>query len=45
MAVLLCILIMLSIASAFISGMEEELNVQGVEYNWMGILFMVGYLS
>lgn len=36
---------MLSTASAFISGMEEELNVQGVEYNWMGILFMVGYLS
>ncbi|CEI90982.1 hypothetical protein RMCBS344292_05287 [Rhizopus microsporus] len=34
-----------NLASAFISGMEEELNVQGVEYNWMGILFMVGYLS
>lgn len=25
--------------------MEEELKVTGLEYNWMGILFMVGYLS
>jgi ACS family pantothenate transporter-like MFS transporter len=33
------------IASAFISGMEEELHVAGIEYNWMGVLFMMGYLS
>ncbi|OBZ91660.1 Pantothenate transporter liz1 [Choanephora cucurbitarum] len=34
-----------NLASAFISGMEEELNVTGLQYNWMGTLFMVGYLS
>ncbi|KAG0963095.1 hypothetical protein G6F31_008014 [Rhizopus arrhizus] len=34
-----------NLASAYISGMEEELHVKGLEYNWMGILFMLGYLS
>lgn len=31
--------------SAFISGMEEELNVTGIQYNWMGVVFMIGYLT
>ncbi|ORY98400.1 major facilitator superfamily domain-containing protein [Absidia repens] len=34
-----------NLGSAFISGMEEELKITGVQYNWMGVLFMVGYLS
>lgn len=34
-----------NLGSAFISGMEEELNVTGLQYNWMGVLFMIGYLS
>ncbi|KAI8993262.1 major facilitator superfamily domain-containing protein [Pilobolus umbonatus] len=34
-----------NLASAFISGMEEELNITGVQYNWMGVLFMMGYLT
>ncbi|KAI9300387.1 major facilitator superfamily domain-containing protein [Cunninghamella echinulata] len=34
-----------NLGSAFISGMEEELNITGTQYNWMGVLFMVGYLS
>ncbi|KAG0738675.1 hypothetical protein G6F62_002878 [Rhizopus arrhizus] len=34
-----------NLSSAFISGMEEELHVAGIEYNWMGVLFMMGYLS
>lgn len=25
--------------------MEEELNITGLQYNWMGVLFMIGYLS
>ncbi|KAI9469647.1 MAG: major facilitator superfamily domain-containing protein [Benjaminiella poitrasii] len=33
-----------NLGSAFISGMEEELNVTGLEYNWMGVLFTIGYL-
>ncbi|RCH97282.1 hypothetical protein CU098_004220 [Rhizopus stolonifer] len=33
-----------NLASAYISGMEEELHIQGLEYNWMGVLFMLGYL-
>lgn len=33
-----------NLGSAFISGMEEELNVTGLQYNWMGVLFMIGYL-
>ncbi|KAI9310129.1 major facilitator superfamily domain-containing protein [Dichotomocladium elegans] len=33
-----------NLASAFISGMEEELHITGVQYNWMGVLFMGGYL-
>ncbi|KAI8366634.1 major facilitator superfamily domain-containing protein [Radiomyces spectabilis] len=33
-----------NLASAFISGMEEELQVTGLEYNWMGVAFMIGYL-
>lgn len=33
------------LGSAFISGMEEELNITGLQYNWMGVLFMIGYLS
>ncbi|EPB83499.1 hypothetical protein HMPREF1544_09720 [Mucor circinelloides 1006PhL] len=34
-----------NLGSAFISGMEEELNITGLQYNWMGVLFMIGYLS
>ncbi|KAI9256241.1 major facilitator superfamily domain-containing protein [Sporodiniella umbellata] len=34
-----------NLGSAFISGMEEELSITGLQYNWMGVLFMVGYLS
>ncbi|KAI8099365.1 major facilitator superfamily domain-containing protein [Halteromyces radiatus] len=34
-----------NLGSAFISGMEEELTITGVQYNWMGVLFMIGYLS
>ena len=30
--------------SAFISGMEEELQLTGLQYNWMTVLFMAGYL-
>ncbi|KAL0073944.1 major facilitator superfamily domain-containing protein [Phycomyces blakesleeanus] len=33
-----------NLASAFISGMEEELNITGIQYNWMSVLFMIGYL-
>lgn len=33
------------VGSAFISGMEEELHITGTQYNWMGIMFMLGYLS
>ncbi|KAG0174731.1 hypothetical protein DFQ28_008545 [Apophysomyces sp. BC1034] len=32
-------------ANAFISGMEEELHIVGTQYNWMTVMFMVGYLS
>lgn len=35
----------LYLGSAFISGMEEELNITGLQYNWMGVLFMIGYLT
>ncbi|KAL0139521.1 hypothetical protein V8B55DRAFT_1438299 [Mucor lusitanicus] len=31
--------------SAFISGMEEGLNITSLQYNWMGVLSMIGYLS
>ncbi|KAI8390065.1 major facilitator superfamily domain-containing protein [Blakeslea trispora] len=34
-----------NLGNAFISGMEEELNITGLQYNWMGTLFMMGYLS
>ncbi|CAO3591740.1 unnamed protein product [Absidia cylindrospora] len=34
-----------NLGSAFISGMEEELEITGKQYNWMGVLFMIGYLS
>ncbi|ORZ02961.1 major facilitator superfamily domain-containing protein [Syncephalastrum racemosum] len=34
-----------NLSNAFISGMEEELDIQGTQYNWMTVLFMVGYLS
>ncbi|KAI8646515.1 major facilitator superfamily domain-containing protein [Parasitella parasitica] len=34
-----------NLGNAFISGMEEELNVTGLQYNWMGVLFMIGYLT
>ncbi|KAI7898066.1 major facilitator superfamily domain-containing protein [Cokeromyces recurvatus] len=34
-----------NLGSAFISGMEEELKVTGLQYNWMGVLFMIGYLT
>lgn len=34
-----------NLGSAFISGMEEELHITGVQYNWMGVMFMLGYLS
>ncbi|RCH81348.1 hypothetical protein CU098_003644 [Rhizopus stolonifer] len=34
-----------NLGSAFISGMEEELKITGLQYNWMGVLFMIGYLS
>ncbi|KAI8391808.1 major facilitator superfamily domain-containing protein [Radiomyces spectabilis] len=33
-----------NLANAFISGMEEELNITGVQYNWMVVMFMIGYL-
>ncbi|KAG0172046.1 hypothetical protein DFQ28_010092 [Apophysomyces sp. BC1034] len=33
-----------NLGSAFISGMEEELGIAGVQYNWMGVYFMLGYL-
>ncbi|KAI9016388.1 major facilitator superfamily domain-containing protein [Phycomyces nitens] len=33
-----------NLGSAFISGMEEELNITGIQYNWMSVLFMIGYL-
>ncbi|KAI9256857.1 major facilitator superfamily domain-containing protein [Helicostylum pulchrum] len=34
-----------NLGSAFISGMEEELNITGLQYNWMGVLFTIGYLT
>ncbi|KAI8149791.1 major facilitator superfamily domain-containing protein [Fennellomyces sp. T-0311] len=34
-----------NLGSAFISGMEEELNITGLQYNWMTVLFMAGYLT
>ncbi|KAI8889803.1 MFS general substrate transporter [Backusella circina FSU 941] len=34
-----------NLSSAFISGMEEELNVTGIQYNWMNVLFVCGYLT
>ncbi|KAI8063175.1 major facilitator superfamily domain-containing protein [Gongronella butleri] len=34
-----------NLSSAFISGMEEELEITGLQYNWMSVMFMVGYLS
>ncbi|KAI8340229.1 major facilitator superfamily domain-containing protein [Chlamydoabsidia padenii] len=34
-----------NLGSAFISGMEEELEITGLQYNWMGVLFMAGYLT
>lgn len=34
-----------SVGNAFISGMEEELDIQGTQYNWMTVLFIIGYLS
>lgn len=30
--------------SAFISGMEQELDMHGVDFNWLTVLFMIGYL-
>ena len=32
------------IDSAFISGMEQELDMHGVDFNWLTVLFMIGYL-
>ncbi|KAJ8651545.1 hypothetical protein O0I10_012895 [Lichtheimia ornata] len=34
-----------NINSAFISGMEQELDMHGVDFNWLTVLFMIGYLS
>ncbi|RUS22361.1 major facilitator superfamily domain-containing protein [Endogone sp. FLAS-F59071] len=31
-----------NLGSAYISGMEEELQVKGIEYNWMGVFFTLG---
>lgn len=33
-----------NINSAFISGMEQDLDMHGVDYNWLTVLFMIGYL-
>ncbi|KAI7858788.1 major facilitator superfamily domain-containing protein [Circinella umbellata] len=33
-----------NLGSAFISGMEEELQLTGLQYNWMTVIFMAGYL-
>ncbi|KAI9265000.1 major facilitator superfamily domain-containing protein [Phascolomyces articulosus] len=33
-----------NISNAYISGMEEDLNIQGKQYNWMTVLFWAGYL-
>ncbi|KAI7851961.1 major facilitator superfamily domain-containing protein [Circinella umbellata] len=33
-----------NLSNAYISGMEEDLNIQGKQYNWMTVLFMIGYL-
>ncbi|KAI9494711.1 major facilitator superfamily domain-containing protein [Zychaea mexicana] len=33
-----------NLGSAFISGMEEELHITGLQYNWMSVIFMAGYL-
>ncbi|OZJ05184.1 hypothetical protein BZG36_02208 [Bifiguratus adelaidae] len=38
------VLDMTNLANAYISGMEEELNVQGIDYNWMYTFFWIGYL-
>ncbi|KAI8140101.1 major facilitator superfamily domain-containing protein [Fennellomyces sp. T-0311] len=34
-----------NISNAYISGMEEALDMQGLQYNWITVLFMIGYLT
>ena len=41
----LLLLLLIHIANAYISGMEEDLDIEGKQYNWMTVLFMIGYLS
>ncbi|KAI9493578.1 major facilitator superfamily domain-containing protein [Zychaea mexicana] len=33
-----------NISNAYISGMEEDLSIEGKQYNWMTVLYMIGYL-